>query len=413
MPILIGVHSDKRIPFEAAAGRVDTLRFFGTPGQAPTASPFVNARNAAIAGYDVCVSFKNPTSLSWAQVGSGSWDSQIDAFGNWMATVPPPPNPMASGRISNGHQMCFFHEMDNDADTAANYRAAANRVYQRLQAIVPFTPGWWQYTMIMTGGFNGAPFNNRDPDAYWPTTVPLQLLGADYYNQRGAQLAQGDVWADPTRPDRPHTDISFMLGKARGHGAKLHFPEYASSRLDPAIYPNDNTNQAGPHRRTAWILAGADMWRQEPDIYSIHYYDQDALDGRINWRISPGGVISAGEPNSITNFKSWGAGSISASPVVSSFTPTSGPVGTPVAITGTNFTGVTAVRFGGILASFVVDSATAISAVVPNGAVTGLIRVSTAADFDDSTLPFTVTEVPSSFLGAISPSTRVKAVGAS
>lgn len=317
MSILIGVHSDKRVPFEAGLGhKVDTLRFFGTPGQGPTASPFTQARTQAIAGYDVCVSFKQASSMSWTQVASGAYDSTIDAFGNWMLTVPPPPVPLASGRTSNGHQMCYYHEMDNDADTAANYRSAANRVYQRLAAILPYTPGWWQYCIIMTGGFTGAPFNNRDPDAYWPTTVPLQILGADYYNQRGAQLSAGDAWADaPTasspngRPDRPHTDISFMLSKAQGHGAKLMFPEYASARFDPAIVPTDNT-QGGPHRRTAWILAGANMWKNEPNIYSVLYYDQDELDQRINWRISPGGIITAGEPNSLANFNSWGGGVI-------------------------------------------------------------------------------------------------------
>ena len=56
----------------------------------------------------------------------------------------------------------------------------------------------------------------------------------------------------------------------------------------------------------------------------------------------------------------------SQAPVVSSFTPTSAALGNTVTITGTNFTGASAVSFGGVPAvSFIVLSSTQISAVVP------------------------------------------------
>ena len=56
----------------------------------------------------------------------------------------------------------------------------------------------------------------------------------------------------------------------------------------------------------------------------------------------------------------------SQAPVVSSFTPTSAALGNTVTITGTNFTGASAVSFGGIPAvSFTVLSSTQISAKVP------------------------------------------------
>ena len=77
-------------------------------------------------------------------------------------------------------------------------------------------------------------------------------------------------------------------------------------------------------------------------------------------------------------------------PTITSFSPTSGRTGTAVTITGTNFTGATAVRFGGVRASFVVNSSTQITATVPVGAVTGKISVTTPGGTGTSAAKFTV-----------------------
>ena len=70
-------------------------------------------------------------------------------------------------------------------------------------------------------------------------------------------------------------------------------------------------------------------------------------------------------------------GSVSAS--ITAFTPTSGPSGTVVTITGTNLTGATSVTFGNTAAtSFTVVSATTITATVGSGA-TGNVTVVTPA----------------------------------
>ena len=73
-------------------------------------------------------------------------------------------------------------------------------------------------------------------------------------------------------------------------------------------------------------------------------------------------VTTLGQPiaNSATSFTVTGV------PTITSFTPTSGPVGTSVTITGTNLTGVSAVRFNGITATFTTSTATSVTAVVPS-----------------------------------------------
>src|SRR6266513_2857894 len=68
---------------------------------------------------------------------------------------------------------------------------------------------------------------------------------------------------------------------------------------------------------------------------------------------------------------------VSNPPTITSFTPASGPVGTTVTISGTNFTGATAVTFNGTNATFTVIAATSIQAAVPAGATTGPISVTT------------------------------------
>ena len=77
-------------------------------------------------------------------------------------------------------------------------------------------------------------------------------------------------------------------------------------------------------------------------------------------------------------------------PTILSFLPLSGPVGTPVSILGTGFTGATSVGFKGKPATFDVVSDLQIDAVVPAHAATGPITVTTPGGLATSVLDFTV-----------------------
>jgi IPT/TIG domain-containing protein/List-Bact-rpt repeat protein len=78
-------------------------------------------------------------------------------------------------------------------------------------------------------------------------------------------------------------------------------------------------------------------------------------------------------------------------PTITDFSPTSGPVGTSVTISGTNFTGATAVTFNGVSATFSVSSDRVIQATVPAGATTGPLSVTTPGGTATSANNFTVT----------------------
>jgi uncharacterized repeat protein (TIGR03803 family) len=80
-------------------------------------------------------------------------------------------------------------------------------------------------------------------------------------------------------------------------------------------------------------------------------------------------------------------------PQVESFSPSSGPVGESVTITGTDLTQTTEVTFGEVKATtFEVKSASEVTATVPSVAKTGKIAVTTPGGSATSTTTFTVTE---------------------
>ena len=103
----------------------------------------------------------------------------------------------------------------------------------------------------------------------------------------------------------------------------------------------------------------------------------------INLKVIPSG---APQPPNITSF------------------PASGAIGSSIIITGNNFSGANAVKFNGTSATFTVDSATQITAVVPAGATTGPISVTTpngtatsASNFTPSAAqPPSITSIPAS-----------------
>jgi uncharacterized repeat protein (TIGR03803 family) len=96
-------------------------------------------------------------------------------------------------------------------------------------------------------------------------------------------------------------------------------------------------------------------------------------------------AIPSGNLKSRINFR--------VTPVIKSFTPSSGTVGTPVTITGVSLTQTSKVTFGGVKATtFAVNSDTQVTANVPTGAKTGKIAITTPGGTATSSAVFTVTQ---------------------
>ncbi len=94
---------------------------------------------------------------------------------------------------------------------------------------------------------------------------------------------------------------------------------------------------------------------------------------------TPGGTLTSNKKFRVT-------------PQITSFNPTSGPVGTSVTITGVSLKQTTKVTFGGVAATTItVNSDTTVTATVPSGAVTGKITITTAGGTATNATLFTVT----------------------
>ncbi|MEP7155658.1 MAG: DUF1800 family protein [Betaproteobacteria bacterium] len=103
-------------------------------------------------------------------------------------------------------------------------------------------------------------------------------------------------------------------------------------------------------------------------------------------------IISAG--SSITSTSDFVV-SAPTTPVITSFTPTSGEAGTVVTVNGTGLSGVSAVRFGSVAVVTVANvTATSLQATVPVGASSGKISVTSGSATATSPTDFTVIVPP-------------------
>ena len=104
---------------------------------------------------------------------------------------------------------------------------------------------------------------------------------------------------------------------------------------------------------------------------------------------------SSGVPLGIPRPVDASVSGVPATPVITTMSPTAGPVGTTVTINGWNFAGASSVTFGAVAASFAVNTNTSITATVPAGATTGRIAVTTPSGTATSPSDFKVIQPPS------------------
>jgi hypothetical protein len=125
----------------------------------------------------------------------------------------------------------------------------------------------------------------------------------------------------------------------------------------------------------------------------------------------PAAIATAGTNKA---FRGIAFAPLAAAPVVVSFAPTSGPVGTTVTVTGANFTNAIAVTLNGAtITGFTVVDAATITFMVPAGATQGPIAVTTQGGTSTSSGVFSVVAPnPVPTVASITPATAVAGSGA-
>lgn len=128
-------------------------------------------------------------------------------------------------------------------------------------------------------------------------------------------------------------------------------------------------------------------------------YGTNAVAARTNLTTTKGWTITGDTPSGAV------CTPLASVPTITSFTPISGPTGTTVTITGTNFDTTPAnniVMFHGTAATVTASTSTSITATVPTGATTGPISVTVGGNTATSATNFTVAPFNISYTAPLS-----------
>jgi IPT/TIG domain len=277
-------------------------------------------------------------------------------------------------QVINGHNYYLQQEFSNDGLTCL--LAYAGGPPPGTPTITSFSPTSGPVGTIVT--VNGTNFTGTTAVKFNTTSASFQVLGPTQLRAvvpAGATTGKISV-TNPSGTGQSATNFTVTGGT----GAPTVSSFSPTSGPIGTIVTVNGTNFTGT---TAVRFNGASAGFQVSSPTRLYaQVPAGATTGPISV------TNPAGTGTSATNFTVAGGGG---APTVSSFTPTSGPIGTIVTVYGSGFTGTTTVKFNGISAQFLVSSSTKLYAKVPSGATTGKISVTTAGGTGTSATNFNVT----------------------
>ncbi|MBI4911359.1 MAG: IPT/TIG domain-containing protein [Acidobacteria bacterium] len=331
--------------------------------------------------------------------------------------------------LSPGQVQTFSAQVMGSGNGAVSWRvveAAGGSVTQGGVYTAPTLPGVYHLTAT----------SQADPTliAMATVTVAASNVGLAVTPFRSWALPTAQVTLASAVTGTPTTGVSWTASGGTLSTGGAGSGGSSSQRLwtapaNPGTYTLRATSQADPSQTTAVLLTVANAWvAVAPETVSLALGGTQPFTATVagltpntvTWAVlepsggsvSPSGLYTA--PNTPGTYHvsatSTADSTIRATatvivlsapaPTLTGFSPTSGPVGAGVTITGTNFTGVTGVAFNGTAATtFAMNSPTEIIASVPSGATTGPISVTTPGGTVNSATFFTVTVPPPTITG--------------
>jgi len=253
----------------------------------------------------------------------------------------------------------------------------------------PFVSGCKNYGTIYTAGDGLAPFVELVTN-YGPVGKSIDILGQGFTGATGVTFDGvkatfdnvSDTYMTVTVPNGALTGtvtVSTFTGTYKSNKIFLVRPQFKGFSPATATVGGVVTITGVSLKQTSAVSIGG-----KPATFTV--VSDTSVKATVPAAAKTGQMILV-----TTAGGSASKGPLAIAPKITSFTPTSGAVGTEVKISGTTLTGTSKVTFGGVDAtSFEVVNDSQVDAIVPNGAKTGAIAVTTPGGTGTSASDFTV-----------------------
>ena len=341
--------------------------------------------------------------------------------------------------LNNGTGITLFTSILVDNTLALNVgtiTTSANTVVINTGGAVTRTSGWVNGELKKKGATGTFTFHVGVNGSYSPVTMVITgttdmavaaVAGSGCCVFAGAAHLQHFWKFFPTSAVTANLTFNWLPGEVSGSEPNYILANYFSSSwtyfsgaVDDSTHTATLASQSIPASAVNWIVGEAASLAGTPTITNLSPNNGPvgtivtltgtaftgasavAFNGTnaVTYSVDNDTQITATAPSGATTgpvtvttpagTANSGTFTIASGPTIAAFSPTAGSIGATVIISGTNFTGATAVAFNGTNASFVVDNDTQITTSVPSGATTGQIAVTTPSGTGVSAGNFTV-----------------------